>query len=403
MPKDKNNSIKIDVKKLKKAKNLKIRLLFFAFAMLVFASIFLFEAKLYALINNKNFYGYDLAISQDVQIHFVDVGQGDAMAIRLPDNKKMLIDSGPTKSADKLINYLNNSFFLPKEEKVFDYFLISHTDEDHIGGGKKVFQTFQINMLFRPNIYTVLEAEQLREEYGDSFIDDKNISNKGTLKNFLAQSEKEPNLKIEILDHVALPTINGEGYSFTFLSPIQKTYSSFNDFSSLILFEYGEIKVLFTGDAGNTVEKEVLTLHSSKMEDIDILKVGHHGSSSSTSENFINLTNPMYSVIQVGENSYKHPTEQTLDRLKSVNSNILRNDIHGNIILGFSEKKEVFVFVSTNTFLPVAVEVWQIYLSGGVVLFYFVVMVDYKKIKEKILKNTKKQIAEKWNIKIYKL
>ncbi len=385
----KKKTLKADVKNLKKVKNLKLRISVFAILMLLFASVFLFEAQLYSVLNNKDFYGLENAINQDVNLHFVDVGQGDAMAIRLPDDKKVLIDAGPTKAGDKLVNYLNSSFFLPKEEKVFDYFITSHSDEDHIGGGVKIFQAFQINMLLRPNIYTQEEADTLRDEFGQTYINDNNISNTNTLKNFVAESQKEPNLEVVIFNNLDLPTINGTDYVFTFLTPLQRTYDNFNDFSSIILFEYGQIKVLFTGDAGKTVEDQVISRYSNLIKDIDILKVGHHGSNSSTTENFVSLTKPRYSVIQVGNgNNYGHPTENVLNRLESVNSNILRNDLHGNVIVGFSKTKAVYTFVTTNTFLPTAVEVWQIYLSGGVILFYFVIFFDIKKIKSKSWFNT---------------
>jgi competence protein ComEC len=380
----KNKKSTTSKKKTINKKNMKIRLSIFSIFMLLFSFIFLFQAQIYALINDKGLEDFQNVINQEVVLHFINVGQGDAIALKLPNGKNMLIDAGPKSSADKLTNYLSNTFFKDNLEKTFDYFIITHPHEDHIGGSVSVFEEYQINSFYRPNVYTKQEAEQINLEKGANYITSNNISDTNVFKDAVNSSKSEPNSQINIFQASSLPVINEENFTFTFLTPNISSYSNLNNYSPMILLEVFNKKVIFTGDAEKEIESELMLKAGNLIKNIDILKVGHHGSSTSSTNDFISLTNPKFAAIQVGKNnSFNHPNTSTLEKFEQINSTILRNDIHGNFLIGFSQDTSISFFVSTNTGLPVAIEVWQVYLAGGIVAFYFVVLVDWKKFKFK--------------------
>ena len=131
-------------------------------------------------------------------------------------------------------------------------------------------------------------------------------------------------------------------------------YSDANDYSPIMLLTYGETKLLLTGDAETEMEQEFLTHYTSNM-DVDILKVGHHGSETSTSQALLDLVNPEYAVIQCGNNkTYQHPRQATLDRLSAEDITVYRTDNNGTIVLTIEYTDldvdgDVFDFTLANT------------------------------------------------------
>lgn len=140
------------------------------------------------------------------------------------------------------------------------------------------------------------------------------------------------NLKINVIK-TDIDTIDlGEGTKVTILSPFNEEYSNLNDYSPIIKIEYGNNSFLFTGDAEKEIEKELLTKNSNIKA--DVLKIGHHGSSTSTSAAFLKAVNPDIAVISLGvDNKYGHPHPQTTNLLNSNNTLVYRTDIDGTIVL----------------------------------------------------------------------
>ena len=260
------------------------------------------------------------------KISFLDVGQGDSIFIKFPYNKgNILIDTGGIISykkekweerskeysiADnKIIPYLN-SLGLTK----LDYLILSHGDIDHMGEAINLVNGFKVDkVIFNLGEYNYLELE------------------------FIKKLKKK-----NILYYRNIEKLNIGNNMLYFLN--NNLYDNENDNSNVIYLNFSNIKIIFMGDAGTEVEEDILDKYN--LKDIDILKVGHHGSKTSTSNKFIDKINPKYSIISVGKNNrYGHPNSEVLDILN--NSSIYRTDRDGSIV--FKIKNSV---LEIETYVP---------------------------------------------------
>lgn len=235
----------------------------------------------------------------DLKVHFLDVGQGDSIFIELPTNETILIDASVKDASDKIINYL-------KEENVskIDYVFATHPHSDHIGGMSAVINAFDIGQIYMPKAVTTTKT------YENLLLTIKN-------KNLKIKTAKATNTIIDTDD-----------LKLVVLAPNQDSYESLNNYSIVLKLTYKEKSFLFMGDAETLSEKEI-----TGDVQADVLKVGHHGSRTSTSQAFLNKVNPSYAVISVGlNNDYKHPHQEVLDRLEKKNIKIYRTDQNGDII-----------------------------------------------------------------------
>ena len=237
--------------------------------------------------------------SEDLKVHFLDVGQGDSIFIELPTNETILIDASIKDASNKIINYL-------REENVskIDYVFATHPHSDHIGGMSAVIKAFDIGQIYMPKAVTTTK----------------------TYENLLL-TIKDKNLKIKTAK-AGNTIIDTDDLKLVVLAPNQDSYESLNNYSIVLKLTYKEKSFLFMGDAETLSEKEITG-------DIqaDVLKVGHHGSRTSTSQAFLNKVNPSYAVISVGlNNDYKHPHQEVIDRLEKKNIKIYRTDQNGDII-----------------------------------------------------------------------
>lgn len=233
---------------------------------------------------------------KNVEIHFIDTGNSDSILIK-DNGKNMLIDGAENDDEKLIVDYLK-----AQDIKKLDYVVLTHPDADHSGGLDNVIKNFEIG--------TVL--------IGNGSAETK------TYKDFLqAAIDKKLKPSVPLEKEFTL----GEG-KFKFYN--QKSVAKdVNDRSLVMLYTFSNHKFLFTGDAGVEVEK-VLPLK--EIGDIDVLKVGHHGSNTSSSKAFIDSVKPEYSIICVGkDNKYGHPTKEVIDKLK--NTKIYRTDLNGNIVL----------------------------------------------------------------------
>jgi competence protein ComEC len=264
------------------------------------------------------------ASSGELKVHFIDVGQADSILIE-QGNEYMLIDAGNNEDSQLLKNYLSS-----KGINELKYFIGTHKDEDHIGSGDYIINSFKVGKVYFPRQTATTKT------YKD-FV--SAVSNKG--------------LKLTV------PTV-GETFKLgeatcTILAPNSSDYEDANDYSIVVKISYGSTSFLFTGDAESVSESEMIA----KGLDLSstVLKVGHHGSRSSTGQGFLNKVNPKYAVISVGKgNSYGHPTQEVMNRLKNKNIPVYRTDESGTIIatsngtdISFSTKTGSYNGVSDNT------------------------------------------------------
>ena len=250
--------------------------------------------KRFNLVSNQN----------NLLVHFINVGQADAIAINLPDGKTMLIDNGSKKYNVDYIKYLKENVVHSKHNNKLDYLVLTHADSDHIGGTMKLLKNFEINTIFMPQI--VSNSQTFEEIY-----------------NYVMKNCNYKTLGGEF-------EINKNGYKIKFFEQLNSVDT--NNSSQVVKLEYKKKSFLFTGDITTDVEDDYILAYSNELN-CDVLKVAHHGSKTSTSQMFLNRVTPQYAVLSVGENNdYNHPSDEIVDRLISNNIKILRTDKNGNIL-----------------------------------------------------------------------
>lgn len=293
---------------------------------------------------------------RDLKVYFIDIGQGDCIFIELPDGKNMLIDTGEKRNAGKakIDKYLRDE----KGNKVtIDYCVATHPDSDHIGLMPYVYEQYDVLKSYRPYVYSENKSASALPYELNKGIKIKNSSNiyYDYITNVNAEQTYWEFFKDDSDFSNGFTGKDGEIYEYTvnFVMPYADNLNDYqyfttpNDFSAVIMLEYADRKILFTGDieyetgkkgAEQSFIREFSTSNSA-MVDCDVLKVAHHGSDSSTSPEFLSLVKPEHSVISCGlSNKHRHPLKSTLDNLVNCGSEIYRTDLQGTIILTIDSK-----------------------------------------------------------------
>jgi beta-lactamase superfamily II metal-dependent hydrolase len=245
---------------------------------------------------------------EKIKIHYIDVGQGDSELIQIGD-KNILIDAGT--SDKKALDYLKSVGI-----KKIDYAIATHPHEDHIGTMDDVIKAFDIGTFYAPKATTTTK----------------------TFEN-MVKSLKAKDLKMTVPKVGEEITIGNA--TLTFLAPNSEKYDDLNNYSIVVKLKYGNNSFIFMGDAQDISEGEILK----KQLDIkaDVLKVGHHGSHSSTTQEFLDKVNPKYAVISCEKgNDYGHPHKETLTKLNGKNINVFRTDLNDTIIAESNGKEISF-------------------------------------------------------------
>lgn len=256
-----------------------------------------------------------------LEVHFIDIGQGDAIVMMLPDGKIFIIDAGSGTNASKNTResydkYLSDNLYVDKVE----YMLVTHPHTDHYNLLDGVLQSYQVEEV-------IFNSDETPSKSYD---------------NFCIQAKDENSVKIvEITDgNDRLLIIESDLYKITIFSAgndgFKGAKSVDNSMSVICLLEYGTRKVLFTGDAEKETEQWFVDYaHSNDIDiDIDVLKVGHHGSNSSSTALFLDNIKPEYAVISCGENnSFNHPSTETMAMLYQYSIATYRTDKHGSVVL----------------------------------------------------------------------
>jgi competence protein ComEC len=257
------------------------------------------------VINNSFKSGPDYKLHVD----FYDVGQGDAMFVQSYLGNQMLIDGGPTSG---VLSALGRD--MPFFDRTIDVVMLSHPHEDHVNGLIDVLKKYTVNLVIMP------DAEFDSPAFAEflKLIDEKRIEKVYAHEGMRIYLDPATVFDVYYPPAKHLVLKNGEkGLEGPRLDP--------NDASIVGKLSFGKTKFFFEGDAGFEVENLILPKYNL---DSDVLKVGHHGSQYSSSQDFVDEVSPQYSVIEVGQgNTYGHPTQEAMDRIKSAGSQIFRTDL----------------------------------------------------------------------------
>jgi len=251
-------------------------------------------------------------------VHIIDVGQADAIFLQFPEGKAGLVDAGNNADAQLVVEYLQGHGVSRLE-----FVVGTHPHEDHLGGLDAVIESFEVGSVYLPDVtHTTKTFEDVI-----TAIEDKGLS--------ITIAESGVNIDLGL-----------QGLRAEFLAPCGSDYSNLNDYSAVLKLTFGSVSFLLTGDAEEASEEEMLASGADLRA--AVLKVGHHGSHSSTSEDFLAAINPAHAIISVGtDNDYGHPHARTVDLLQSKGIRIYRTDLQGTI-----------VFTTDGSGLTVNVEPW---------------------------------------------
>lgn len=243
----------------------------------------------------------------ELRVSFIDVGQGDSEFIELPNGETLLIDAGTNETGADVVNYIESLGY-----SSIDYVVGTHPHEDHIGGLDDVIRTFDVESVYMPK---VTADTKTFEDVLDA------VAEKG-----LSINTAKAGVSI----------VDVEDLSVKMLAPVLDEYDNTNDYSAVIRIVYDDTSFIFMGDAEQYAESLITGDVSA-----DVLKVGHHGSSTSTGEEFLQRVSPSYAVISCGfDNSYGHPHIETMEKLGSLGIPVFRTDEMGTIV-ATSEGSEI--------------------------------------------------------------
>lgn len=248
--------------------------------------------------NNQNQNDYINTYNDLLKVHYLDVGQGDSIFIELPNNETMLIDAAESYQSENIINYLKNLNY----QKI-DYVIGTHPHTDHIGGLKDIINTFEIGKIYMPKVVSTTKTYES-----------------------LLMAIKDKNLKINTAK-AGTSIIDTDALKINILAPNNSTYTELNNYSVVTKITYGTTKFLFMGDAEKLSENEIKENVAA-----DVIKIGHHGSNTSSSIDFIKKVNAKYGIISVGlNNKYNLPKEEIITNWENSGTKIYLTSINGTI------------------------------------------------------------------------
>ena len=239
-----------------------------------------------------------------MEIHTIDVGQGDSILV-IQKDQVMLVDCGTRAKGSTVVEYLKELGITK-----IDILVGTHSHDDHMGGMAEVIRNFEIGTLYAPDN----SKESITTFWYMDFLD--------------AVSEKKVNWV-----YPEVGTTFGVGdANVQIVAPNSKEYNNMNNYSIVLRVTYGETDVLLMGDAETLSEEEIM--NNGLYIDVDVLKLGHHGSSTSSSEKFLNATTPQYAIISAGKgNTYHHPIKSVMERLENMEITVYRTDESGTVIM----------------------------------------------------------------------
>jgi len=270
------------------------------------------EQRVETALNKQEVSGEKPAVSGTLKVYFIDVGQADAILIKLPSGQNILVDGGNNDDGSLVVNYLKQ-----QGVKRLDHVIGTHPHEDHIGGLDVAIKSFEVGKVYLPRV------SHTTKTYEDLLLA---IKNKG-----LRVTQAKAGVKLDV----------GPGVEAVLVAPNSSGYEDLNNNSAVLKLKYGSTSFLFTGDAEAESESEMLRAGYDLKA--DVLKVGHHGSHSSTTPAFLKAVSPKYAVVSVGKgNDYGHPHSETLAKLAAAGVQVFRTDLQGTIVVTSDGKSITF-------------------------------------------------------------
>lgn len=352
-------------------------------------------------------FGFDQRVGSinenaEFKIDFIDVGQGASCLISLPNGEHVLVDAGTNKSESYLVRYLK-----AKDIDTIDYFVLTHSDNDHTGGADKVYENFEIKKTFRPFILAASDSNTTSDplshytSLGESAVTTCTTTDWINCVELMysekyTQDGSSVGSTVEVISNQSLIMVSGVAIRFwwpvstgeevsqdvTLGKNITSGYvtekcSSYNNYSPIISVTYYDFDMVITGDADSTVEKKVMAnLEASGdlsfIQNVDIYVAGHHGSNSSSCKEFLTLLDADFIVVQCG-NSKSHPHEKFLARVEEVWSEssggtLVRTDKNGDIVASCTynqttSKVDMGIAYSGDA-TKTSVKWWQVVVCG---------------------------------------
>lgn len=333
--------------------------------------------------------------NSNLKCHYIDVGQADCTFIELPDGSNLLIDAGDKATKTQVVEYIK-----ALNVTVIDYFVLTHSDSDHVGGAAEVLSEFEVVNIYRPfaisgsytgtstklDEFEALDVDDLGNVFEKLKTDYEAVASKlprvttavykSTIESIYQETytdngvQKESNVAVNYDGLEISSSDRNNQFNIKFYAPLKvtgdidivaygncrtqgyvtkgygaTTATGYNAVSPVIKLEYMQQKFVFTGDIYDTAEKEVLnsltSLEREELSNVSVYQAGHHGATNSNTQDWLNLLNPDYTVVSCGkDNKYGHPTSEFLKRLENLKPTItdylLRTDLQGNIIFGVS-------------------------------------------------------------------
>jgi competence protein ComEC len=258
-----------------------------------------------------NFFIWSAVFSEErageLTVAFLDVGVGDSIYIEAPNGNKMLIDGGPDRSVVRALSQM-----MSFHDRTIDVLVATHPDKDHIGGLVDVLKNYEVKMIVTTGATSTTDTDYVFEQ---AILDEKKSGATGVVA--------KRGVVIEL----------SEGVSFTILYPLTvRPKEPSNDTSIVGILSYGTESFMLTGDAPQKVEKYLVGADGKKLK-ATVLKLGHHGSKTSSSESFLGYVSPDYTVISTAKkNRYGHPNKEVIDLLKKYNIPTLATYDLGTIV-----------------------------------------------------------------------
>lgn len=355
-------------KQYKLEENRKVHnIVYLAIITLLIFSLF-FSNSISIFLKLKPNYKYN----NETEIHFIDVGQGDAIAIKFSNNEVMLIDTGIDTNKDKLFNYLDNIVLF---DNTIDYLVLTHIDADHSGNAIDILNEYNVKNIYRPKLNSKIE-DNLANNSNEIFDNIISIAKSKSIN--MIYNQVGVSLKVGLAE-------------LTWLSPIGLNLNDkleSNEYSPVIRLDYNGYSALFTGDIGSDTEEILVDTYKNNELDVDILKVAHHGSAYSTSEEFLMATTPKFACISVGVNTYGHPSSKVLERIlkydKSCGTNLYDNIFttvsYGNVIMSIDDKISVNTIRNIDDYNFVN---YSIYVFIAITFLLFFMLLPYMKVFRK--------------------